>query len=413
MGVEAILLILLVLILVVGTTTDLNIGLLGFVTAYFAGTMVVGLDIKTITSGFPEDVFLMLLGVTLLMCVAIDNGAVDWVVSKLLHYSGGQMLLFPWALFLIALVLGSFGTATAPILFVVGMGFAVKYKLNPLLFGALVLHGNQAGLFSPIAPYGVLFQGLSTQSGYSIDINMMYGLVVAFHILLAVVAFFAFGGRSLAKQRVTEAEIDAALAESGPLNLARLATIVGFIVFLVGVAVFEINIGFLAMIIACVLMLLSPKQERPKIIALIPWNILLILSGMLVYVNVMQEAGAFSWLMDQAMAMGSPKAVALFLHFIAGGVTAVSSTFGTFGFLIPMSAPLVESGALSGTLLLSGIAISAAVTDISPFSPWGAMFLSTAPAEKRKSLLRSMLIYVGLLTTIIPLLTWITFVALT
>ena len=413
MGVEAVLLILLVLIFIVGTTTDMNIGLLSLVVAYFAGTFLVGLDTKTIVSGFPQSLFLMLAGIMLLMSVANENGTVDWVVSKLLHYSGGQMVLFPWALFLIALVVGSFGTATAPILFIVGMGFAIKYNINPLLFGALVLHGNQAGLFSPIAPYGVLFRGLSIESGYNIDSNIVYGLVVAFHIVLALTAFFAFGGAALVKRRIARAEIDASLKEAGPLDLERGATIIGFLIFLVGVAVFKLDVGFLAMIIASILMLLGPKQKRAAVIASVPWNIALIVCGVLVYVGVMQEANAFTWLMENAMEIGAPKPVALFLNYISAAVTAVSSTFGTFGFLIPMSAPLVETGGLPATLLLSGIAISAAVTDISPFSPFGAMFLSTSPPDVRQSLLRSMLIYVGLLILIMPIITWITLIALT
>ena len=412
MPIELLLLILLILTFIVGTTMDINIGLVAMVAAIFGGLMLAGMTEKEILEGFPTDLFVALLGITLLMGIASLNGSIDWLVGQLVRLSGGSLLILPWALFFIAMLVASFGTMAAPMLFIVGVGFAARYQLNPLLMGAMVLHGNQAGSFSPIAPYGVLFSQLAESSGFSTAPVLMYGLVVGSHIVLAVAVFFLLGGRQLVGAKISKEEVQTAVKEAGGLDFIRSMTVLGFLALLVTTVVFKLNIGIVAITIAFILMLLSDVETRKAATNQIAWPILLIIAGVLMLAGVLKEANVFVWLAQQAEHLGSPFIVGLIMCFLAAGVTAVSSTFATFGILIPMAAPFVMSGDLPATGLLAAIAISAAVTDISPFSPFGALFLSTAKQFDGQKLLKQCLAYTLKLILIVPPIAWLLLVVL-
>lgn len=360
-----------------------------------------------ITGGFPGDIFIILLGLILLMSVASLNGSVDYLVGRMLKISGGNIAILPFVLFFTGVVVSSFGPPAAPILFIIGLDFAKRYEVNPMLMGALALHGTQAGMYSPIAPYGVLLSRLAQKSAIPIDSFMLYGLMVFINILLAIVLFFAFGGKKLIGQKIDQTKIEQTIKEAGGLNVQRIITFLGFLVFLVMSIYRPSDSGFIALVIATILLIIANKKVRSQALNQVAWPVLLIISGVLILVNVLETANTFVWLAEQGNALNAPKVVGLLLTYIAGSVTAVTSTFGTFGILIPMAAPFVESGALNGTALLVAISASASVTDISPFSPFGAMFLSFAKDFDKQVLMKQMFRYTIILILVMPLVTWL------
>lgn len=60
-------------------------------------------------------------------------------------------------MFLVAASITGFGTlgpAAVAILVPVALSFAVQYRIHPVKIGLMVIHGAQAGGFSPISIYG-------------------------------------------------------------------------------------------------------------------------------------------------------------------------------------------------------------------------------------------------------------------
>ena len=158
MPIEIVLALILVSVFVIGTRFDINVGIVALVAAFLVGTFMLDMSPRDIRAGFPSQLFITMFGITLLMSITKVNGAVDWLVGKLVKLTGGKMAALPWLLFVIGFVVSTFGTAAAPMLFVVGLGFAARYKISPLFLGAFALHGNQSGAFSPIAPFGLYFR---------------------------------------------------------------------------------------------------------------------------------------------------------------------------------------------------------------------------------------------------------------
>ena len=86
---------------------------------------------------------------------------------------------------------------------------------------------------------------------------------------------------------------------------------------------------------------------------------------------------------------------------------------GTIGILVPLSMPLFETGSLDPTGMLTAMAISAAVSDISPYSTWGALFIATAAQSLEKApIFKAQLTYTVGILLLGPLAAWWLFVVL-
>ena len=78
---------------------------------------------------------------------------------------------------------------------------------------------------------------------------------------------------------------------------------------------------------------------------------------------------------------------------------------------MPLASPFVLAGDLQASSLLTAMSVSAAVSDISPFSTWGAMFLAAASQVlDRQEIFRAQLKYTLYMVTIMPIIAWSIFV---
>ena len=408
MPIELILIIGLILVFVVPIVFDINVGVVAFVAAFVLGTLLLEQSATQVLAGFPVNIFVMLVGITLLLGIAHQNGTVDWLVSNLVRLANGRLALLPWVLFAVGFLTSSMGPGAAPVLFVIGVGFIQRHRLSPVLVAAMIIHGNQSGGYSPIAPYGLLIAQLAEASAMQYSPITFYLGVAAFHIVLAAAVFVLLGGAKLVGQRVAE---DASPADRQPVSRDQLLTLVGFLALVLGIVFYQVNPGLLALSISLALLLLSDRDLRERATNQISWPIVLVIGGVLTYVNLLIDAGATDWLAGQAASLGSPVFVGLVLCLLVAVVTGVASTAGTIGVLIPLSAPFVVTGQLDGTMLLTAMAISAAVTDISPFSTWGALFLATAAqALDKDTVFTAQLKYTLGMVACVPLIAWLIFV---
>ena len=409
MTIEFILILGLLVVFVLPVVTDINVGLVAFIVAIFLGGLVLDLTPQEIVQGFPTQMFVLIVGVTLLLAVADKNGTVDWVVGSMLSLTGGRLVLLPIVLFVTAFITSSLGPGAAPVLFVIGAGLVGRYGLSPLLVGAMVIHGTQSGAYSPIAPYGVVISQLAADQAISYQPWTLYAAVVVFHLLLGCAAFMALGGLNL-RGAGFAGEIGATSQPDSP-SYIRYLTLCGFAGLLVAVVGFGWHLGFVALVVAFVLLLFSDRTLRKESVNSVAWPIVLVITGVLTYVSLIQQAGAIEWLANHAGSIADDSIVALMLNYLVSIVTGVASTIGTIGILVPLSAPLMESGAIDGTGLLTSMAVTAAVSDISPFSTWGALFLaSVAGVADRERVLRSQLLYTGVMVAVMPLVAWLCFV---
>ncbi|MBB2688106.1 SLC13 family permease [Rhizobium sophoriradicis] len=444
MGIEILAIGLLVAMFIVATIQPINMGALAFAGAFVLGSMTIGMKTTDIFAGFPSDLFLTLVAVTYLFAIAQINGTIDWLVECAVRLVRGRIGLIPWVMFLVAAVItgfGALGPAAVAILAPVALSFAIQYRIHPVMMGLMVIHGAQAGGFSPISIYGGITNQIVAKAGLPFAPTSLFLSSFFFNLAIAVLVFFVFGGAKVMKQVPaaslgplpelhpegvsasirghggtpakpirehaygTAADTAAALR----LNNERITTLVGLIALGIGALVFKFNVGLVAMTVAVALALLSPKTQKAAIDK-VSWSTVLLISGIITYVGVMEKAGTVDYVANGISSLGMPLLVALLLCFTGAIVSAFASSTALLGAIIPLAVPFLMQGHVSAIGVVAAIAISTTIVDTSPFSTNGALVVANAPDERREQVLKQLLVYSALIAIIGPIVAWLVFV---
>ena len=208
MSPELISILALVAMFVVATVLPVNMGVLAFVGAFLVGTLVADQETDTILGGFPAGLFLTLVGITYLFAIATNNGTIDWLVSLAVRAVRGRVAAIPWIMFALAAVLTAVGAVSpgaVAIIAPVALGFAFRYGISPLLMGLMVIHGAQAGGFSPISIYGTITNGVVREAGLPLNEIVTFLASFGVNLAVAILLFFLLGGRKLLQEQVSTA----------------------------------------------------------------------------------------------------------------------------------------------------------------------------------------------------------------
>ncbi|MEV8235268.1 SLC13 family permease [Rhodococcus sp. NPDC077669] len=447
MSTELIPIIALVVMFLAATVFPVNMGALGFVAAFFVGTIAVGMGTDGIIAGFPSSLFLTLVGITYLFAIAQNNGTVDLLVRGAVRLVGGRVALIPWVMFGITGVLtsiGALGPAAVAIVAPIALGFAARYKINALLMGMMVIHGAQAGGFSPISIYGVTVNNIAQKAGLvNSPLTLFLGSML-FNAAIGALLFMFLGGRALLGRSVHDEDGTRPEGDSGGVggggsrtvmrgfgsstpkpsgqtvtveNAPPLATAVKAITFdqiltLVGLAslalfslVLDLDVGFVSMTVAVVLALASPKAQKGAINQ-ISWSTVLLIGGVLTFVGVLQEAGTVEYVGDAVAGIGIPLLVALLLCYIGAIVSAFASSTAILGVTIPLAVPFLLAGEVGAIGVIVALSIASTIVDVSPFSTNGALVLANAQDIDRDVFYKQILKYSALVVVVGPLIAW-------
>jgi len=465
------------LIFMIATLLPVNIGVLAFAGAFLVGTLVADQSTDDIIAGFPSDLFLTLVGITYLFAVAQNNGTVDWLVELAVRAVRGRIGAMPWIMFALAAVLTAVGAVSpgaVAIIAPIALGFAVQYQISPLLMGLMVIHGAQAGGFSPISIYGGITNGVVEEAGLPLNEVATFLASLFANLAVAVLLFVVLGGRDLLRRRAEVAERvggDAAepagaggtgdgrtapgedrrvlagspqqgaqaygdaemearseerelelerpppeapeAAAEGPLSprAYQLLTVAGILILAALTLFFEVDIGFAAITIGLVLTLMSPQLQK-RAVGQVTWPEILLITGVGTYVGVLQEMGTIDYVGESVADLASPLLVALLLCFIGAVVSAFASSTAVLGSLIPLAVPFLQAGTgVSPVGFIAAFAVSSTIVDVSPFSTNGALVLANAPASVDKNrFFRQLVAYGALVVAVAPVVLWFVFV---
>ena len=205
MGPEWVSIIALVALFVIGTVLPINMGALAYVAAWLVGMYALDLDEKEILAGVSGDLILTLIGVTYLFAIAKNNGTVDLIVRSAVKAVGGRVAFIPWVMFAVTALLTAIGAVSPAACAIIGpiaLGFAGRYKISALMMGMMVVHGAQAGGFSPISIYGTITNSVMAQADLPNSEITIFLASLIVNTVLAAILFFALGGRKLMDQRI-------------------------------------------------------------------------------------------------------------------------------------------------------------------------------------------------------------------
>jgi di/tricarboxylate transporter len=438
-------LLVLVVVFLIATVRPVNMGALALVAAFVVGTAVVGEGAADLLDGFPGDLFVILVGVTYLFAIAKRNGTVDWLVATAVRAVGGRIALIPWVMFAVCAAItaaGAVSPAAVAIIAPVGLGFAARYRISPLLMGIMVVQGASAGSFSPIGIFGGIVNGVVDRSALPGNPLVLFLSTFLFNVLLAAVAFVVFGGRTLlsrerivlgseaveASRRATHPPVQphslvgtgpvlpavadrgsgdgGTAAESAPrLGVEQVSTLVGLLGLVLGALVFDLNVGFVATTVAVALTLAFPQTSKDAVNQ-VSWGAVLLIGGIVTYVAMLERSGTIDWLGHSVAGIGAPLLAALLICLIGAVVSAIASTTGILGALIPLAVPFLASGSVGAVGLIAALSISASVVDSSPFSTNGALVVANSAEDGRERVFRGLMAWGMALVVIAPLVSW-------
>lgn len=413
MSAEHISILVLVAMFVIATVLPVNLGALALVGAFLVGTLAAGMDTGTILDAFPGNLFVTLVGITYLFAIATNNGTVDWVVRVSIRLVRGRLVAIPFVMFILATLLTAVGApapAVAAILAPIAFGFAKQYDLNALLIGLMVAHGTQAGAFSPISVLGGIVNEVVSDAKLPSNDVVLFLASFAFNTAAAVVVFCLFGGLPLFR-RVATAEDEKSEKESSlRLTWHQALTVTGILVLCVLALFFDLDVGLVAVTVAVVLSLASPKANRGAVDR-IAWSTVLLIGGVVTYVGVLQEIGTIDYIGKSVAAIGAALVAALLICYVGGVVSAFASSVGILGALIPLAVPFLLQGELGAVGMIAALSVSSTIVDVSPFSTTGALLVANVQGMDRQVFYKRLLAYGAVIVAVGPLLAWLVLVA--
>ena len=412
-----------------GTVRSVNLGVLALVGAFAVGSWVFGAKTSEVLAGFPADLFVILVGVTYLFAIAKRNGTVDWLVGGSVRAVRGRVAALPWVMFVLSgvlVALGALSPAAVAIIAPIGMAFAARYRINPMLMGLMVIHGSAAGNFSPLGVLGVITNGIVDRSDLPASPIGIFVANLIFNVALGVVIYIAFGGLRLLRSGArctdhTETDPDDVPAEGGGgaavavKSLAavvpraerreRVATAVGLAVLAIGALVFDLDIGLTAMTVVGVLAVMSPQTAKAAV-ADISWGVVLLIWDRDVrrLPGISRDGG-----LHQPRCLGVLAVLALWSCCSSARWCRHSRRRPASSALVPLAVPLLAAGEL-GAIAWSRHCCIHGISCLRPFSTNGALVVANAPHGREPAVYRGLMMWGFGLVALTPLITWAIFV---
>jgi di/tricarboxylate transporter len=310
--------------------------------------------------------------------------------------------------FVLAFVLASIGPgniASTAIIAPMAMAVAGQVGIPAFLVAIMVGNGANAGSLSPIAPTGVIVNGIMSDVGLVGFEWHNYLNNMAAHTVIAFGAYFLLGGLKLMGKRHTGAlEVPGGESDATDWSFTRDHYVTMAVIFalIVGVIFFGVNIGMGAFTGAILLSLFKVGDEL-KAVNLMPWRVIMMVCGVTVLISLLDETGGLDLFTQLLAGMSTPDSVTAVIAFSTGFISIYSSTSGV---VLPAMLPTVPglSEALGGVepiAIASAMNVGGHLVDVSALSTLGALCMAAAPKTEDPRALFNKLMAWGLSMTVV------------
>jgi di/tricarboxylate transporter len=389
----------LVLALAISCVSELNIGVLAIVFAWIVGVYLGGMKLDQVIAGFPTSLFLTLAGLTLLFAQAQVNGTLDRFARHAVRLCRGNAGIIPVMFFVMTALLSSIGPgniASTALMAPLGMAIAGRYNISPFLMTIMIANGASAGSLSPIAPTGVIVNGLVAKMGIVNEGWRIYSNNFLVHMAVAFSGYVVFGGLKLfARPSPATSPSSAAAALSGhpagaetaladgedaPLTWKHWLTTAVIAGLVIGAIAFEINVGMAAFAGAMILTVAKAGSDA-EAVRRMPWKVILMVCGVTVLVSLLEKTGGLDLFTAFLARLATPLTSTLVTAFFTGLISIYSSTTGVvLPALLPTVPGLIQRmGGGDAMAIIFSINSGGHLVDVSPLSTLGALCLAAAP----------------------------------
>lgn len=405
----------LLIVILVSCTTSVNPGFLSIVLAWLIGLYAAAwfnspFDLKSVIAGFPSELFLTLVGVTLLFTQAEQNGTLEQVARFAVLGCRGNAGLIPVAFFFFAAIFSSIGAgniAASALVSPLAMAAAARARIPVFPMTLMVTHGSIAGAVSPFSPGGIVTNklmadkmGLPGWEWHTYGANLLANFVVAF------VGFLLFGGWKLFNRGNHDDEstqLTAGTVSNPPFAFVKHGITLAVIAVLIVEVVFgKVHVGMAAFAGAVLLTLVRAADER-RAVQGIPWSVLLMVCGVTVLTSLLEKTGGMERFAKLVSQTANPQTIYPIIAFVTGIISVYSSTTGVvLPAFLPMVPKLVtELGGGDPLAIALSIIVGGNLVDSSPLSTVGALCIASAPATEDRRRLFNRLLAWGLSMSVV------------
>lgn len=372
----------LVIAVTLSCTTAINIGILSISLALIIGVFFGDMSPAMVLGGFPVSLFTTLLGVTLLFSIANSNGTLERVTGRAVGLCRGHAGLLPIMFFMVGFFIATIGAGATPasaLLAPPAMAIAGRAKIPPLVMAVMAGNGVLAGTLSPFAPTGIVAHGVMEQIGLGGVEWYTFAFNAFAHALVGFAGFFLFGGMKLFRNSAHSVALDS--NDMAAMETKHWMTVIGIVFLIILVAGFSYDVGMIALIIATILILLRTVEEAEAIKS-IPWNVILMVTGVTVLITLLRETEGLDLITSGIANVATEGTINPIVAFTAGIISVYSSTSGV---VLPAFLPMVPSlaeqlGGMDPLNIAWSMNVSASLVDLSSLSTVGALYIASAPA---------------------------------
>jgi di/tricarboxylate transporter len=370
----------LVVAVVLSCTTTINVGVLSLAMALVVGVFLGGMTPDGVLEGFPTELLVTLVSVTLLFSIAEVNGTLARLTSRAVRLCRGHAGVLPIMFFAIGFGVATIGAGATPasaLLAPPAMAVAARAGIPPLLMAVMTGNGALAGTLSPFAPTGIVAHGVMERIGLGGVEWQTFAYNALAHTIVGFGVFLMFGGWRLFSERA--AHVGAAEPESVSMDRRHWLTAAGIVALIVTVAGLGLDVGMMALVIATLLVLLRTVDEA-KAIQRMPWSVILMVTGVTVLVAMMQKTQGLDLITAGIANVSTPGTIEPVVAFGTGLVSVYSSTSGV---VLPAFLPMVPDlanrlGGIEPLNIAWSMNVSASLVDLSSLSTVGALFIAGA-----------------------------------
>ena len=359
-------LILLLVAIVIGFVRNCNAGILCTAFAMLLG-IIFKIDAKEILAGFSSSLFIQMVGITYLFAIINGNGTLELLARKMVGLVGKKKQLIPFVMYILGFLICAVGPGAIPslaIVPVIAIPVAVSAGVNPIMTAIIGDLGVMSGRMSPLTPEAAVVRELKGDT-----IPIMIGMIVTALVVMVLVYVYYKGWKITETGETVEEKLP-------KFNGKQWLSIIGLLVLAVGALFFSWNVGLTGFMIGSFLLVLGCGDEK-KAIAAIPWNVILMVLGVGILMNIISLSGGIDIMVAGLEKVMGPRTASMIMAVAAGIMSFFSSGLGVvFPTLIPTASGLAGGLGVNAVELVTVIVIGGTVSGFTPISTTGALIMA-------------------------------------
>jgi len=390
---------LLVIVILSCVFPKLNPGLLALAAALGIGVYMAQLSTKVILAGFPSELFILLVTMSMVFGIAQKNGSLDVVTHHAVNIIRGQALLLPLLVFVLSFVISALGPgniAAVALLAPMTMNLAKKHKISPLVIAIMLCTGANAGAFSPFSPTGVVALGLLER--IQLDTNLIWTVFGASAVLQSLSALGAYGIFIIRSKKRGFVAVSTEVSKTHPvLETKQKITLLAIVALIIGVIFFKVSLVIMSVATAATMFILGLADEE-DVMGTVPWSTIQMVTGISVLIGLMEKTGGLDLATTFIAQVTSPDIINALLAFVSGVVSAFSSSSGVvLPAFIPLIPGLATKMSITGIVpMVIAVAVGSHMVDVSPLSTLGALSIAAVEDKKQQKRMFNLLLSWGM-----------------